>query len=249
MSSISAGIQNETQKIFLRKKTFVFLVLTGVFPIGSAILFSLLQGKSGIRLFDNVNYPLFVLGLFVNFMLPLFIFMTASDIFAGEEGDKTIKLVLTRPISRLNVFVSKTGAVAILIVIHLFVIFVSSFLSGLGLEGSPGLAGLFEGMKAYAVSALPMISLAIAAVCFAQFFKSASGALTTCILVYIVIKTLPFILPGITKLLPFSYTDWYSLWLGHTAGTGNIFQAFMFILSYSILFFVGGFYLFDRKEW
>ncbi|WCK56515.1 ABC transporter permease subunit [Aneurinibacillus sp. Ricciae_BoGa-3] len=249
MSSLSAGIKNETQKIFLRKKTMVFVLLTGAFPIGSAVLFSLLQEKSGISMFDNVNYPLFVLGAFVNVVLPLFIFMTASDVFAGEEGDKTIKLVLTRPISRLHVFVSKTSAVAILILIHLFVIFVTSFVSGLDLAGSHGLFGVFESMKAYVVSAIPMISLAIAGVFLSQFFRSASAALTSCILAYIAIKVLPLILPSISKLLPFSYTDWYALWLGHTAGAGNIFQAFMFVLSYSILFFVGGFYLFDRKEW
>ncbi|WP_051331031.1 ABC transporter permease [Aneurinibacillus terranovensis] len=248
MNSLSAGVRNETQKIFLRRKTFIFLFLTAAFPVASAVLFSFVQRKSGFTITDSVNFPLLVLGLVVNFLLPLFIFMTASDVFAGEEGDKTLKIVLTRPITRLNVFVSKNAAVGIFIIIHLAVIFVASFLSGLVLEGTGAMQGLGEGLKAYIVSCIPMISLSFACIFFAQFFKSASGALTTSIFIYLCIKGLPFILPKLAKFLPFSYTDWYTLWLGHTAGIGNIFPAFMYLLSYSILFFVAGFYLFDRKE-
>jgi ABC-2 type transport system permease protein len=249
MSPLAAGVINETQKIFLKKKTSVFLFFTAVFPVGIAAMLSLLQSKSGITIATGSNFALFILGLFVNFFLPLFIFMTASDVFAGEEGDKTLKIILTRPITRFNVFLSKNAAVAIFIIINLAVVFALSVLSELFLigEGNP-LSGLGEGVKAYIVSFFPMLLLSFAAVFFAQFFKSASGALAASIFIYVCTKALPFILPQLAKLLPFTYTDWYSLWLGNTIYSGNVFLAFMYLLSYSILFFVGGFYLFDRKE-
>jgi ABC-2 type transport system permease protein len=240
---------NETQKIILKKKASVFLFFSAVFPVGMAFIFSLLQSKSGVTVVAGSSFPLFILGIVVNFLLPLLIFMTASDLFAGEQGDHTLKIVLTRPITRFKVFLSKNAVVGMLIAIHLAIIFITSVISGLFLEGGGNLlSGLWEGIKAYTVSFIPMISLAFAAVFFAQFFKSATSALTTSIVIYLCTKAIPFIFPWLARLLPFTYTDWYSSWLGHTVGIGNIFQAFMYLLSYSILFFVGGFYLFDRKE-
>ncbi|BAU28563.1 ABC-2 type transport system permease protein [Aneurinibacillus soli] len=249
MSPLFANVINETQKIFLKKKTSVFLFLTAIFPIGMAFIFSLLQNKAGVTLFVGANFPLFILGIGVNFLFPLLIFMMASDIFAGEQGDHTLKIVLTRPITRFNVFLSKNVTVGLLLVIHLVLIFVVSVASGFVLGGTDNvLSSLWEEIKAYAVSFAPMLSLSFAAIFFAQFFKSASSALTTTIVIYLCAKVTPFVFPWLGKLLPFTYTDWYSLWLGHTVGMGNILQPFMYLLSYSILFFVGGFYLFDRKE-
>lgn len=250
MSSLYANILNETQKIFLRRKNMVLLLLSVVITIGVALLVSTVHKGFGIYAVRSVDFPIYILGFFTRIVLPLFVFMWAADIFAGEVAERNLKIVLVRPITRFKVFLSKNLAIGIAIFIILMLVFIFSFISScfLGISGKELGAGLLEGIKAYSAALIPMLSLSVAAAFVTQFFKSSSGALTTLIILYITATLLPAVLPQASTVLLTSYVNWHVLWLGSTVAAAKLFYAFMIMLSSSIIFFAAGFYLFDTKD-
>lgn len=250
MHSIYANTLNELQKIFLKRKTIAFLVITGLIPVGGAASFLIFQNKLGIFAVNSAGFPVLMLELFSTLLLPLFIFSTAAEQFSGELGEKTLKLTLMRPVTRFNVFAAKILSITVFIIINLGLIFLISTLAGLllGGAGSNVLPDVLQGLTAYVTAIVPMVFLCIAAVFIAQFFKSSSGALTTCVFVYLAAKLVPFLSPVFAKVNPFYYTDWYMMWLGSTVGAGRLLNTFLLMLSYSLIFFGLGYYFFDKKE-
>ncbi|MCX7923174.1 MAG: ABC transporter permease subunit [Clostridia bacterium] len=249
MNVLYANTVNEVQKLFFKKKTIAFLCITAVIPIAAAVLLSIFQSGLGIMPVNSSEYPILVLGLFTNLFLPLFITMAAVDLFSGELGDRTLKTILFRPITRFKVYISKIISIAIYIIVNLAVVFIVSGISGLFVQGKDGLlAGIIRWLTAYSVSFLPMLLIGITAALIAQFFKSSSGALAISILIFIAAKIVSTLFPGISAFLLTTYTDWHMLWIGSMAVTGKILNIFMFIVSYSIIFLTAGFYLFDRRE-
>lgn len=248
MNSLYAGICNETEKILSKRKTVFFLIISAVFPLAAMALIKLFQSKLGFLAVTSINYPVMILGLFTDLLLPLFIFTTAADLFAGEFGDKSIKIALIRPISRFKVFLSKNISIGIFIIIVLGIIFIYSVISGLFLDGNAHLTGLLQVALAYIVALIPMLALSVIAVFFAQLFQSSSGALATCIFIYIAGKVLPYVAPKAAKVFLFYYTNWHMLWLGNSVGAVKLLNIFMLILSYMIIFFPAGYFLFDKKD-
>lgn len=252
MHSLYAGITNETEKIFLKKKTIFFLAVIFLLTAGTGILLAYFQNKTGIFAVTSANFPIMILGILTNLFLPLFIFSIVGDVFAGEIGEKTIKLSLTRPISRFRIFLAKTLAVGIFTTITLAVLFLITILAGLFLDqGANLLPSILQIATAYLVAVIPMLTLIIIAAFIAQFCKSSSSALTAGILIYLAVKLLPFIPfvnAKVLRIIPFTYTDWHTLWLGNSLVPGNLLTIFLLLVAYGIIFFTGGYYLFDKKD-
>ncbi|UJF34179.1 ABC transporter permease [Paenibacillus hexagrammi] len=248
MHSLTAGVYQETMKIVLKKKTLFFLVATLLLPAVAAILLARFQSGIGIGAIASQDFPIIMLGLFTSIFFPLFAFMGAADLFSGEIGDRTMKLTLTRPITRFKVFASKQAALALSLAAFLAAGFAASLLSALWLDGMGGFGSLLDVCMAYAAAFLPLVTLSIAAVCLAQLFSSSSGALTASLLVYLVLKVAAFFVPQIGKYSPTAYTDWHMLWIGSTLSGSHIGGVFMFLAACSILFFTAGYYFFDKKE-
>jgi ABC-2 type transport system permease protein len=249
MHSLAASIRNETLKIVLKKKTVFFLAMTILIPIGASLLVANLQSSIGIGTIASKDFPIVMLGLFTSIFLPLFVFMGAADQFSGELGDRTLKVVLTRPVSRFKVFASKQISLGLSIAAYLAAAFVASAASSLLLEGTGGLGAAFTAwIPAYGAAFLPLATLSIVAVLLAQLFTSSSGALTTSILLYIAAKVAAFFFPQVFTYSPTAYMDWHMMWLGSPMATDQIFSVFMFLLACSILCFTAGYYFFDKKE-
>jgi ABC-2 type transport system permease protein len=250
MNILQANFINESQKMLLKSKVLACFIISAIIPVVIALLIALLHDKVGVLAVGPAGFPVFILGLFTSVLLPLFIFMWAADIFAGEVGEGNLKIVLVRPISRFKIYLSKIMALSLLTILLLAVVLIFTLISGvfLGGSGSDYLAGLGSGLKAYLAAIVPMISLAIAASFIAQFFKSSSGALTTSIFIYIAARVLPIVSPSAAKVLLFSYTNWHSMWLGSLAAPEKLLYAFLIMISSCIILFTSGFYLFDNKE-
>lgn len=248
MKSLKANIINEIQKLFLKKKITVLLIITAVMCFISAFFISSIQAKLAFIALGSVSFPLMTLGIFTNIFLPLFIFMAAAEVFSGEVGNKSLKLVLIRPISRLKIFISKNTAIAIYIIINLFVVFIASMLSTMFLNTGFASKSIIQIIFSYFIDAIPAIGFALFAALVAQFFKSGSGALITCILCYLGIEILSLIIKGFNNVMFTSYLNWHSMWsMGGGSFLRNI-NTFLMILSYGIIFFTVGYYMFDRKE-
>ncbi|MFD0695576.1 ABC transporter permease [Paenibacillus sp. GCM10027628] len=248
MLSLTANVWNETIKIASKRKTLFFLAVTLLMPAAAGLLLARFQNGIGIGAIASQDFPIIMLGLFTSLFLPLFVFMGAADVFSGEMGDRTMKVTLTRPITRFKVFASKQMALAIYIALYLIAGLLASILSAQFFQHFGGFGTVIDWMLAYGSAFVPLLVLSIVAVCLAQFFSSSSSALTVSILLYLAFKVAAFFIPQIATYSPTAYTDWHMLWIGSTMAGNKIASIFMFLVACSILFFTAGFYFFDKKE-
>ncbi|TVY01235.1 ABC transporter permease [Cohnella terricola] len=248
MSSLFANVLNELSKIAYRKKTWFFLAATLLLSIGGGLLLANAQSGFGIGAVTSGDYPIKLLGLFTVFFLPLFVFMGAADLFSGEQGDRTMKILLTRPLSRFKVFASKQISLCLVIAAYLILALVGSAIASLFLSGGLTPNAVLDWAVAYGAAFVPLAALSFIAVFLAQFFSTASGALTVSLLLYVAAKAGALFFPQASSYSPATYLDWHTLWLGNPMAMGQTLNVFMFLVACSILFFTAGFYFFDKKE-
>jgi ABC-2 type transport system permease protein len=115
MNAVAAAYKNELAKILWRPKYRVMIAVYAFISLGSGLF-----GASGFsvrvlrELAYNVTGPNVVYGalsLYRSLLLPLAIFMLAADVFTHELESKSIKCVLTRPVSRFDAFLAKCLAI------------------------------------------------------------------------------------------------------------------------------------------
>jgi ABC-2 type transport system permease protein len=251
MYNYIAGTRNEWSKLAARKKLLLSIGLIIALPIASAVLLSQLQTGVGIAAVSSNDFPIRMLGIYTAFILPLIIFMAAADVFAGEIQDRTLKLTLIRPISRISLFTAKLSALALFSLMSLAIGCVASLLSGLFLQSQPYSSwgtSLLQVLEAYSVAFLPMLTLTVFAALIAQLFRNASGALMICVCIYAGLKLAGFFLPHYAALTPVFYTDWHQLWLNGAVPARKIVLASMTLMASCILCFTAAFAMFDRRE-
>lgn len=246
MYNIKMNTINEIQKLFSKKKFIVFMIFMVVISFLSAFFISSIQAKLVFIAMSSMSFPLMVLSVFVNILLPLLIFMAASELFPGEISDRSLKLVLIMPISRLKIYVSKIIAISILVCLNLFVVFLASTISSLVLHVN--IISLHYVISSYLIDIIPALILILFAVFIAQFFTSSSASIISCLLIFAGIKVLSLFISGLNNMIFTSYLNWYSLW---TLGTNNFYRnsnIFLMLFAYGIIFFTIGYYIFDRRE-
>lgn len=249
MNVLYASVRNEVEKLLLKKRTIAFLIISAVIPLAAAAVVSIFQNSIGIIPITANQFPIFILGIFTNIFLPLFIAAAVAEMFPGELEGRTLKIILIRPITRIKVFTSKVICIGAYILLHLGIAFIISNAAILFLQGNDGyLGGFVKEILAYGVSVFPMLAIGIAVICIAQLFKSSGGALTISVLIYIAVSVISRLFPSMSRMVLTSYTDWYQLWIGTSLLFGRVFSGFVVLLAYSMIFFSIGFYAFDRKE-
>ena len=88
------------------------------------------------------SVPLLILGFAGQWVLPLLTALVAGDIFAGEDQMGTWKTVLTRSVSRTQIFWAKTITAVAFALGVLVVLTISTILSSVVLVGHQSLVGL-----------------------------------------------------------------------------------------------------------
>jgi ABC-2 type transport system permease protein len=245
--SFKAGFKNEVLLLLYRRKTIVFMAFSALLPILLAVSLHSLQPMLGLIAVSE-SFPIEMLGLYTLIWIPLFIFLTTSDLFPQEVSARTLKLALLRPITRFHVYLAKTAALGAGVGSLLLVLLVVTFLCGI-FAGQPGTAAEWLGnVKAFIAAFISMMALAAVFVFAAQFFKSATGCLVFAIVLYGAAKLAPFFVRSVSAFSPASYTDWHILWMSNTVSSGKLLEASLFLLSSFVLFFTLGYYVFDRKE-
>ncbi len=248
-NNILTTILNETEKIFRRKRTVVFLISTLVISLVILLAIVLLQNKIGVFAVTAGQFPYFILNLFAGILLPLFIFAITADLFAGEIQDKTLKLVLTQPITRTGIYFAKVISVILFTVVILALLLLFSIFASFLLDGIQGLISqLPQIILSYAVTIIPMTLVGIIGIFISQFFKNSGSALTMAVFIFLGIKALVLVFPSLAQLLPFSYNDWYLYWLNGTIGITKLVYSFAVMFSYMLIFSAVGSYFFDKKN-
>jgi ABC-2 type transport system permease protein len=248
MFNVYVNVLNESEKLWAQRKTKLFLSLSVFVPVTCALILYVLESNTGIMVTAGANFSLLMLQVFTFAVLPLFLFMAAADLFSGEAADRSLKLGLVRPITRHKVFASKVLAIGLYVVFYLVVLWHVSFLVLLFLNNGNVIVEVLTDSIAYVAAVIPMLSIGILAVFIAQWFKSSTGALTTCVIIYAIAQGLPFVLPTTAVWSVFSYTNWHMLWVNGAVPFGQLINGLLFLTSYGIIAYTLGLYLFQRKQ-
>ncbi|GAA3408940.1 DUF2705 family protein [Paenibacillus hodogayensis] len=244
--SLYAATHNETVKLLRQTKTKLAVVLTVLVPVLSALLLGNLPNGVGSAL--GRDYPQLMLSLFTAVWLPLFLFMAAAESFSGEYADRTIKLVLLRPVSRARAFASKVLAMFVYLALLLAAVWLVSVAAGLATAPRATIAALGDSLIAYAAAFVAMAAVGTAASFVAQWLRSGVGTLALCVFLYVGAKLLPFFFPASAIWSFLSYTDWHTLWIGEAAAAGKLLQVFVFLLASCIISYTAGWYMFEKKS-
>ncbi|MCL6573164.1 MAG: ABC transporter permease [Bacillus sp. (in: Bacteria)] len=244
MNTLLASSCNELQKLMAKKVTRLFLVTSALLPFLIKLLVHKLFITDWMALpAENINFS--VLDLFVSIFLPIFCFIAATDLFTGEAERGT--LIQVRPISRIELFLSKTLAICLFLGIQLLTVWLSLMISSALFDQFFSTSMMFTSLGAFLLSLVPLIVLTAMAILLALVVNSSVIAISSMIVLYLVMVFLPYVLPNVLYLLPTSYLDWYMQWLGNMSFRWLI-QTVTYLCSTFALFFSTGYYIFNKKE-
>jgi ABC-2 type transport system permease protein len=244
MNPVWANCKNELEKLMVKRVSKLFLVLACVLPIIIKILVNKMFITDWMALpSTNMNYM--ILDLMVKVILPLFCFIAAAELYTGEGERETLFQV--RPISRIELFFSKTVAIGIFIGIQLLLSWLAVTISSMVLDNSFRFADLVLSLVAFLVSWFPLMVLSALAVLIALLVKTSVLAVSGLILVYVGMTILPYVFPGLLYMFPSSYLDWYMQWIGDISFR-FVAQTVTYLCSAAALCLATGYYMFNKKE-
>ena len=249
MAVFQAALVNEIEKLYKKKKALAAVLLSlAMIVIGQLIIVGVRSGF-GIRGTGSVEFPMLVLSFAVNSILPLFTALVAIDSFSGEFSLNSMRITLTRPVSRFKIFTAKIVAIVLFILAMLLLLLVFSMLAGFIFNtNSATLDSLTRTVFSYFVSLLPMVVLALGIVFLANLFKSGISVFFVSILAFIALKVLGVIFSRYSSLFMTTQLDWYNLFMVNSFPLGKIVRQFLIMVGSGIMLFTAGFYLFDKKE-
>jgi len=249
MAVFQAALINEIEKLYKKKKAVVAILLSlAVIVIGQLAIVGVRSGF-GLRGAGSVEFPMLVLAVVVNIILPLFTALVAIDSFSGEFSQNSMRITLTRPVSRFKIFSAKITAIVLFTLATLLLLLIFSMLAGFIFNTNSGTLDSFaRTVLSYLVSVLPLVVLALGIVLLANLFKSGISVFFVSILVFIVLKVLGVVFSQYSSLLMTSQLDWYNLFLVNSFPLGKIVRQFFLMLGSGIMLFIAGFYFFDKKE-
>jgi ABC-2 type transport system permease protein len=249
MAVFQAALVNEIEKLYKKKKALVAVLLAlAVIVIGQLAIVGVRSGF-GLRGAGSVEFPMLVLSVVVNSILPLFTALVAIDSFSGEFSQNSMRITLTRPVSRFKIFTAKITAIVLFILATLLLLLIFSMLAGFMFNtNSATLDSLARTVFSYLVSLLPMVVLALGIVFLANLLRSGISVFFVSILVFIVLKVLGVVFSQYSSLFMTTQLDWYNLFLVNSFPLGKILRQFLILLGSGLMLFTAGFYLFDKKE-
>lgn len=249
MAGFKAALTNELEKLYKKKKIVVAALVSLIFIVLGQLSVTVLRSGFGIRGASSKEFPLLVLSVVVNTILPLFTALVAIDSFSGEFSHNTMKITITRPVTRLKFFTAKISAILIFVLINLMFVMIFSTIVGIIFNSNPfTLQDIIKILISYLVTLIPMTILTLIIVLLTNVLRSGISVFFATILLFIVFKGLGIIFSSYSSLFFTGMLDWYRLWITSNISFIRIFRQFMMMLSYDILLFTGAYYLFDKKD-
>jgi ABC-2 type transport system permease protein len=231
--STSTVLRWELRKLVSQKRTYLGLGLAALFPL-IFVVFENLHNRHGhggnLSIFSSqitasgLATPVLTLEFLSAFMLPLIASLVAGDIVAAEDGNGTLKTILTRSVDRGQVFAAKTLAACIYAALAVYVAAAVGTVGGVaswGFHPVRTLSGTLVSapealLLVVAANAVYLIAL-LAVVAFGVLLSTATrnsaasvvGAVGFVILLYIVSA-----IPGLEGIQPYLLTNQFANWHG-----------------------------------
>jgi ABC-2 type transport system permease protein len=158
------------------------------------------------------------------FMLPLIASLVAGDIVAAEDGNGTLKTILTRSVDRGQVFAAKTLAAMTYATIAVFLSAAVATGAGVAAWGFKSIVtysgtvvsapkGLLLVLAANAAFLIPLLSVVCIGVLLSTVTRNSAAAVVGTVGITIMLAIVAQI-PGLGGLKPYLLTEQYSAWQG-----------------------------------
>jgi ABC-2 type transport system permease protein len=222
----------ELRKLLSQKRTYLGLAIGIVFPLifVGAELLRHHHGHEGDNIFfsyvtqSGLATPVLTLLLESAFFLPLAASLVAGDIVANEDGNGTLKTILTRSVDRGQVFAAKVLAAITYATIAVFLSAVTATAAGVAAWGfkhvvtfSGSTVSAPKGLElVFAANAFYLIPL-LSVVCIGVLLSTAtrnSAAAIVGALAFTLLLALITLIPGLDAVKPYLLTTEYNNWHG-----------------------------------
>jgi ABC-2 type transport system permease protein len=220
----------ELRKLLAQKRTYLGLAAAVIVPIIFVVALELQSGGP-----DDVPFGRYVreTGLAIPpvmllfstiWLLPLIVSLVAGDIVANEDGNGTLKTILTRSADRHQIFLAKVLAAFTYTVVALLLFAGSGLLLGglrygfnpltslSGTEISPGRALLLIGV-AHAVYLMPLLAFASIAVLLSTVTRTSAAAIVGALLISFLMQIIG-VITGLDALRPYLLSTQFDAWQG-----------------------------------
>jgi ABC-2 type transport system permease protein len=269
----------EVFKIFKKQRTYIafaaiaaiiLLVQTAFYMDGKNYMsFMMASVESSFIMEGNLLNGYFVFFIILQTLLvhvPLLISLVAGDMLAGEANMGTLRLLVTKPVSRTNIILSKFWATCFYTVLLL------TFMAILGLLGSTILFGtsdllvfksdklllidrsdiLWRFLAAYGFAALSMITVASLAFLFSVFADNSIGPIIAAMSVVVVFTILTTMdIPFFNAMKPYLFTNHMLNWKGffdRPVDVREVLKSALFLLGHIAFFVSLSVYVFQKKD-
>jgi ABC-2 type transport system permease protein len=222
----------ELRKLISQKRTYLGLALAVILPLIFVLVQNLhnRQGHEHGNIFashitqSGLATPVLMLLFLSVFMLPLIAALVAGDIVAAEDGNGTLKTILTRSVDRGQVFAAKTLAAMTYATIAVFASAAVATIAGVASWGFNHVVtfsgtvvsapeGLLLVFAANAVYLIPLLTVTAFGVLLSTTTRNSAAAVVGTvgftILLFIVAQ-----IPGLEGIKPYLLTEQYENWHG-----------------------------------
>ncbi len=222
----------EARKLISQKRTYLGLGLIVILPLVFILFQNLHQhhNRGGESIFEaqitqsGLATPVLMLIFLSAFMLPLVASLVAGDIVANEDGNGTLKTILTRSVDRGQVLAAKTAvaftyaAVAVFLSATVATVGgIASFgfhsvvsLSGTVVSAGEGLALVYASNALYLIPMMAVVSIGVLlSVVTRNSAAAVVGTIGGVILLYIISG-----IPGLEGARPYLLTEQFQAWQG-----------------------------------
>ena len=224
----------ELRKLVSQKRTYLGLGLVAILPLFFVVFQSIHQrhnrGGAGDGIFaseitrSGLATPVLMLTFLSLFMLPLVAALVAGDVVAAEDGNGTLKTILTRSVDRGQVFAAKALAAMTYATIAAFLSASVATVAGIAAWGFHSLTSL----SATVVSApealllvfasnliylIPLFAVASIGVLLSTVTRNSAAAVVGTIGLVILLYIISGI-PGLEGVRPYLLTQQFEAWQG-----------------------------------
>lgn len=272
-------LQIELYKIFKRPRTYisfvaiaaiVLLIQLALFLDGEKYISFMLQGVESSFDFDGkILHGYFICYIILQTLLihvPLLIALVGGDMIAGEANMGTLRLLISKPVSRTTLLLSKFLATTVytlllLIWMAFLALLVSVMVFGVGdliILKSEEIIILKKAdimwryFAAFGFAAIAMTTVAALSFFLSIFAENAIGPIVTTMSIVIVCTILTTMdLPLFAIIKPFLFTSHMLGWKGFFDDPVNVpgvFRSAAVLFIHIVAFVGGGIFIFNRKD-
>lgn len=272
-------IKIELFKIFKKPRTYIafaaiaaiiFLVQLAFYIDGEKYMgFVMASVESSFSMEGNMMNGYFIFFIILQTLLvhvPLLISLVAGDMIAGEANMGTLRLLVTKPVSRTSIMLAKFWATCV------YTILLLTFLAVIGLFGSMLIFGtsdfivfksdrlllidradvLWRFFCAYGFAALSMITVASLAFLFSVFAENSIGPIIAAMSVIIVSTILTTMdIPSFNAMKPYLFTNHMLNWKGffdRPVDIREVLKSALFLMGHITFFVSLSIYIFRKKD-